>query len=317
MAAIVTAEACWWAACWKAGLAPPPLLLTYLTLAFVALAAALTLRLALVPGRPRARWPGVLTGTLLVGLGASLFLPLKYAIPGQVGFWLDAPLAAAERALFGGDPWQRLQLMLGWALVPIDRIYGLWLPTQLLALFAVMLEPPSALKSRALIVYGLAWFALGVVAATSLSSVGPIFYDRVFGQTQFTTLNEMLRTNGAWMTVVESDSMWASFATSRPGAVAGISAMPSLHVAMSFWIFLVARALAPRAAPFALGYAFLIWIGSVQLGWHYVADGLVGALGVAAIWAAVTAMATRPGSTRAECEASLTRLRPLLLNPDD
>ena len=317
MAAIVTAEACWWAACWKAGLAPPPLLLTYLTLAFVALAAALTLRLALVPGRPRARWPGVLTGTLLVGFGSSLFLPLKYAIPGQVGFWLDAPLAAAERALFGGDPWQRLQLMLGWALVPIDRIYGLWLPTQMLALFAVMLESPSVLKTRALIVYGLAWFALGVVAATSLSSVGPIFYDRVFGQTQFTTLNEMLRTNGAWMTVVESDSMWASFATSRPGAVAGISAMPSLHVAMSFWIFLVARALAPRAAPFALGYAFLIWIGSVQLGWHYVADGLVGALGVAAIWAAVTAMATRPGSTRAECEASLTRLRPLLLNPDD
>ena len=93
--------------------------------------------------------------------------------------------------------------------------------------------------------------------------------------------------------------------------------MPSLHVAMSFWIFLVARALAPRAAPFALGYAFLIWIGSVQLGWHYVADGLVGALGVAAIWAAVTAMETRLGSTRAKCEASLTRLRPILLNPDD
>jgi hypothetical protein len=42
--------------------------------------------------------------------------------------------------------------------------------------------------------------------------------------------------------------------------------MPSLHVAISFWIWLAARSLAPRLVPFALGYAVFIWIASVQLG---------------------------------------------------
>ena len=60
--------------------------------------------------------------------------------------------------------------------------------------------------------------------------------------------------------------------------------MPSIHVAISLWIHLAARKLLPKAAPVALAYFFLIWVGSVQLGWHYVADGLVGAIGMLAVW---------------------------------
>jgi hypothetical protein len=60
--------------------------------------------------------------------------------------------------------------------------------------------------------------------------------------------------------------------------------MPSLHVAISFWIWLTARAAAPRLAPIALAFAAFIWIASVQLGWHYAADGLAGALGMGVIW---------------------------------
>ena len=33
-----------------------------------------------------------------------------------------------------------------------------------------------------------------------------------------------------------------------------------------------------------LGYTLLIWLGSVQLGWHYVADGLAGILGMMLLW---------------------------------
>lgn len=283
MAAVTSIEFVWWALCWRAGIAPAPQLATYVALAAAGLLGALALRAAFRPGAERVSWSVLLLGTMLVALGASFFLPLKYAIPGQVPFWLDAPLAFGERELFGTDPWRIIDRLFGWALVPMDRVYGLWLPVQSLVLFSVLLLPPSASKSRALIAYSLAWFLLGVVAAVLCASVGPIFYDRLLGGHEFVALSARISTGG-WMASSEADAMWASFASGRPGLVAGISAMPSLHVAISFWIWLTARSLAPRVAPLALAYAVLMWIASVQLGWHYVSDGLAGVLGMLCIW---------------------------------
>ena len=82
------------------------------------------------------------------------------------------------------------------------------------------------------------------------------------------------------MVLREADAMWVSLDTGRPGLVAGISAMPSLHVAISFWIWLAARSFVPTLGPLALAYAILIWLASVQLGWHYVSDGVAGMLGM-------------------------------------
>ena len=168
---------------WRLGFAPSPYIFTYLALAFAGLVCVLSLRgvtgtLAATPN-----WWSMVPATILIGIGASLFLPLKYAIPQIVPFWLDRPLADAERLIFAGDPWLRLDHLLGWAAVPIDRLYGLWLPTQSLLLFKVVTQPSSTMKSRALIAYVLAWFLLGVVAATVLSSAGPIFHDRILGGT--------------------------------------------------------------------------------------------------------------------------------------
>ena len=44
--------------------------------------------------------------------------------------------------------------------------------------------------------------------------------------------------------------------------------------------------MAPRIAPLSLVYFLLIWLGSVQLGWHYASDGLAGAMGMLAVWRA-------------------------------
>lgn len=279
----LTALACW-AVSWNAGFAPLPLLGTYLALAFAGLGAAWALQGISRSRRDPPAWPSLVIGTTLVGLAASLFLPLKYAIPQVVPFWLDAPLVAADRALFGADPWQILDHYLGWATVPLDLIYGLWLPTQLLVMFTVMLAPPSPAKSRALVAYSLAWLVLGVVCATLFSSVGPIFHDRVFGGSEFTALGETLRTRGAAMVLIESETMWLAFSSEQPGLVAGISAFPSLHVAISLWIVLVARTMAPRLTGLALIYFALISLGSVQLGWHYIGDGIGGAIGMFAVW---------------------------------
>lgn len=285
LAATIAVEMLWWALAWGAGLAPLPFLFTHLLLAVGALGVAFALRAATRPKRGRAATPSILLAATLVGIGASFFLPLKVAIPRQIPFWLDQPLAAAERQLFGADPWFLLDRLFGWAAVPIDRLYGLWLPVQLLVLFAIILEPPSRAKSRALIAYSLAWLLLGVGAAMLFSSAGPLFYDRLFGGGQFAALRDTLEARDAWVAFAESDRMWAAIDSGRPSLVAGISAFPSMHVAVSVWIYLAARGLAPRAAPFALSYAIFIWLASVQLGWHYVADGVAGAVGLIAVWA--------------------------------
>lgn len=285
LAATIAVEMFWWALAWNAGFAPLPFLFTHLLLAFAALAIAFALRAALRSKRPRSSARTTLAATMLVGLGASFFLPLKVAIPKQIPFWLDRPLTGFERQLFGADPWLLLDRLLGWAALPVDRLYGLWLPVQLLVLFAIILEPPSRAKSRALIAYSLAWFLLGICAATLFSSAGPLFYDRLFGGDTFAQLRSTLRARDAWMALAESDRMWAAAAGGQPSLIAGISAFPSIHVAVSVWIYLAARSLAPRAAPFAFAYAIFIWIGSVQLGWHYAADGLAGTIGMLVVWA--------------------------------
>ncbi len=284
MATITAIKFCWWAVVWTSGFAPAPYVLTYLAFAFAGLASVLCLRVLTGPMAASSSWWSVLAATILIGIGSSLFLPIKYAIPQIVPFWLDEPIARAERLLFGTDPWLKLDGLLGWAAAPIDRLYGLWLPVQSLLLFTVLTEAPSAAKSRALIAYVLAWFLLGVLAAILLSSAGPLFYDRLFGGTTFGALRETLQRRGAWIAFAESDRMWASFASGRPSIVAGISAAPSIHVAISVWIYLVVRRMAPGSAPYAFAYSILIWVGSVQLGWHYVVDGLAGVLGMLGIW---------------------------------
>lgn len=284
MAFITAVELAWWFVLWRLGIAPLPHLPTYLALAVLGLVAAIAVRLVLKLPPTAVPWPIVILVTLLVGVGASAFLPLKYAIPNEIAFWLDRPLALAERQLFGADPWVLIERALGWATVPMDWLYGCWMPVQTLALFSLILSRPSPAKSRALIAYSLAWFLLGAAAAVLFSSAGPIFYDRLYGGGDFQPLDAMLRARGGWFALTESDLMWASRSDSSPGIVAGISAVPSIHVAISLWIYLVARRLVPKAAPVALGYFVLIWVGSVQLGWHYVADGLAGAVGMLAVW---------------------------------
>lgn len=290
MGLVTATEMAWWLVVWRLGFAPFPLLATYVALAFAGLAAALALRRCLGLAASAAPWRGVVAGTILIAVGASAFLPLKYAIPREVPFWLDQPLALAEGRLFGVQPWLMLDRLAAWATLPLDWLYATWLPTQSLALFALILSRPSPAKTRALIAYSLGWFVLGVIAATWLSSVGPLFYDRLLGGGMFAGLGETLERRGAWAALAESNRMWAAMHDRQPGLVAGISAVPSMHVAISLWAYLTARTLAPRFALPALIYVLLIWIGSVQLGWHYASDGPIGAAGMLAVWAAVSAL---------------------------
>jgi hypothetical protein len=65
---------------------------------------------------------------------------------------------------------------------------------------------------------------------------------------------------------------------------AGISAMPSMHVAVVALYVLAARHYGRVALMLASFLYLLIFVGSVHLGWHYAVDGLFSTLGMAVIW---------------------------------
>lgn len=73
----------------------------------------------------------------------------------------------------------------------------------------------------------------------------------------------------------------------------GVSAMPSLHVAMvcatAYWLSVATRKTLLVSVPWVL----LVWSSTVLLGWHYISDGLGGfALAAGASWSATSLLRT-------------------------
>ena len=96
------------------------------------------------------------------------------------------------------------------------------------------------------------------------------------------------------------DYLWDIYAAKRFGAGSGISAMPSMHVAMSTWTVIAFRSFAPRFAWVALTGWVVITALSIALGWHYACDGIAGSLLAFATYGVIR-LALR-GSTAASAE---------------
>lgn len=301
MVAITAIQLALWCSMWLAGMAAPPMFATYNWIAVFGLSVVgVPLFLGYLyrinragEQRPLARiradtlqnarrFAAILIAVQVIALSSSAFSAMKAAMPSAVPFYLDPALTDLERFIFGTDPWRASHALLGWATPLIDRIYLLWLPTLMVVLYAVLLARPSALKTRALISHALLWPLIGTIAAYASSSAGPIFHERLFGAP--TGLTETLRQNGATGNLLAYEKLWASHSDNSPLVGGGISAMPSMHIAMAVWIALVVRSAYPRFAWIGWSYLGVIWLGSVHLGWHYVLDGVPGALGALAIW---------------------------------
>ena len=69
--------------------------------------------------------------------------------------------------------------------------------------------------------------------------------------------------------------LWYQYAHEGGEIGGGISAMPSLHVAIAAWVALVFRAYVSRAQIIGWAWFAAILFGSVYLGWHYAVDGIV------------------------------------------
>ncbi|MBX7541970.1 phosphatase PAP2 family protein [Qipengyuania sphaerica] len=224
-----------------------------------------------------------------------VFSSLKAMIPLFNEFEWDATFIAWERTLlFGYDAWQILQPLFGYPIVTaaIAVVYHIWILLLYIGVAVIALSPGVSddIRRRFFLSYALSWSIVGGLMATIFASVGPVFVEPILGITDFAAQMDYLRWANEQvpvMTVPVQEGLLEGYFARENGLGRGISAMPSMHLAVCalFW-------LAARDSSKAWGRAFfwfmvVIWIGSVHTAYHYALDGVVSLAAMWAIWKAV------------------------------
>jgi hypothetical protein len=232
---------------------------------------------------------------ILMPVFFSVFASLKGLIPEINPFGWDVAFARWDRFVHGGvDPWRILQPVFGhpFATFLLDLVYCSWFYVlQLICIWQAFSIARPRLRMQFFLTFLLVWVLLGNVGAVILSSAGPCFYDLLVGEPgPYQPLMGYLQDASGQFSLWSLDmqrQLWWWYRNPTLSIAGGISAMPSIHVAMAFLLALVCWR-THRALGIALGaYAALILIAAVHLGWHYAIDGYAGIAGTYAIWRAV------------------------------
>jgi membrane-associated phospholipid phosphatase len=96
-------------------------------------------------------------------------------------------------------------------------------------------------------------------------------------------LHHVDETHSIWALGAQ-DMLWGNYQMRDVMVGSGISAMPSMHVAIATLFALVCWRVRRWLGIVMATYAVIIMLGSVHLGWHYAVDGYLGAAGMLAIW---------------------------------
>jgi len=212
-------------------------------------------------------------GMMLAGIDMLFFMWIKPEVTAVSPFWADRLFADMDRAIFGRDPWLFFQ--------GIDLTFHAWaysffwavaIAATLLWLFS---RPSSKARSASLLNYFALWSIFGPIGQYFGSAAGPIFYQKIGLGDRFAELAN----NIPDVTNIVSGYLWDMHVNQVAAVGAGISAMPSLHIATAMWIYLAFRAHRSRFAPLTAIFALYMFALSVALGWHYAVDGVIGALG--------------------------------------
>ena len=231
---------------------------------------------------------------LLMGLMVfqGTFTSIKNVFPSIYhGFPYDRLQADIDAWLhFGTDPWRLLQPGLASEVVrrAIEWNYNVfWFILCFGSLFFVATSPRARrIRVRYLIVFMLVWVVCGNLLAGLFLSAGPAFYGAVTGDpARFAELLAHLAHSGDAFSSAHSfqNYLWTLYEREQAGFGSGISAFPSMHVALVAMNAFFLMDLSKRLGVAAFVYTGLIVASSVGLGWHYAIDGYVSIFVVAVL----------------------------------
>ncbi|CAN7545586.1 phosphatase PAP2 family protein [Mesorhizobium sp. LjRoot246] len=233
----------------------------------------------------------------LNGLAASItfisaFGVLKGAIAILSPFAWDKALAHADRILHFGrapDEWLWFIVQSPLALRTLNIAYNFWFIVLITTVFtACITRKDTKLRHQFLMSFMLVWTLGGFLLAMGVSSAGPCFYERLGLGGDFHPLMQALaaadRIYPIWALSTQ-DMLWNGYTGATNGSI-GISAFPSMHVAIAVLFALYATRRSQLVGLLMWAFAGVIVIGSIVLGWHYAVDGYAGAFVTIAIWKA-------------------------------
>jgi len=228
---------------------------------------------------------------LLLSPYRSAFASYKQYISSVAPYSWDKTFMELDKLIhFGHMPWRLLEYLLQnrAILYTIDIIYLLWFVMLIVFSLWMSVTNLSRLRKRYFITAILIWSAFGSGLGTVFYSVGPCYYAAVTGDPGpygplIRQLHQAHQENSL-LAVRNEQALWQAKTQQHWLPFGGISAMPSVHVAMAVLFALTLGEAFPLLALTGWIFALLIQIGSVVLAWHYAVDGYASALLTWLVW---------------------------------
>lgn len=246
-------------------------------------------------------WPGLIGAAVYYAIGIMIAVG-KSLIPYVSEYHLDPALAELDRAIHGNVYPDRIlvPLVLRFDLYDFFNFtYLLWFHVKFGAIAcALFCDGDVSRRMRFLWASLILWLGAGILGAMALSSVGPIYYGIFYPELEnpYAGLLQTLRDvhSTTELNVMKVAGILLEFARNDQVVdLNGISAMPSMHVAIVSLITCYAFSWSRRAGILCALYTLLIMLGSVILGWHYAVDGYVAVILAVAVWF-VTGLFVKP-----------------------